>query len=116
MRESENKKVVILGGGFAGVYSAIYLIKNRKPDDKLDVVLINKENYMVFQPLLTEVISGTIDLSHRISPIRRLCPGAKLYTREIEKIDLEKKIITTSPSIKPIPLFKAARSTIQKYG
>lgn len=104
MRESENKKVVILGGGFAGVYSAIYLIKNRKPDDKLDVVLINKENYMVFQPLLTEVISGTIDLTHCISPIRRLCPGAKLYTREIEKIDLEKKIITTSPSIKPIPL------------
>jgi NADH dehydrogenase len=104
MNNSKSKKVIVLGGGFAGVYSVIHLIQYRNTDDNLDVVLINKENYMVFQPLLTEVISGTIDLTHCISPIRRLCPGAKLYTREIEKIDLEKKIITTSPSIKPTPL------------
>ena len=52
---------------------------------------MNRENYMVFQPMLPEVISGSIGLVDTISPIRRLCPNTNLYTRPIEKIDIQRK-------------------------
>lgn len=45
--------------------------------------LINKENYLVFQPMLPEVISGSIGILDAIAPIRRLCPKTNLYTREV---------------------------------
>src|SRR5262249_14596942 len=51
--------------------------------------LINRENYMVFQPMLPEVISGSIGLGDTITSIRRLCPNTNLYTRQIEEVDLQ---------------------------
>jgi len=98
------KRALILGGGFGGVYTAMYLEKLMRPDDNLEVMLINKENYMVFQPLLPEVISGSIDLLHCISPIRRLCPQTLLITREIEHIDLQHQTVTTRHGVRPQPL------------
>ncbi len=98
------KHVVIAGGGFGGVYAAMHLGKLLRSVDALDVTVINRENYMVFQPLLPEVISGSIDLLHCITPIRRLCPGAQLISREIEEIDLQRKVVTTAPGFGPRPL------------
>ena len=54
---------------------------------------------MVFQPLLPEVISGTIDMLHAISPIRRLAKRTNLYTREVEAIDLERRVVTLAPEL-----------------
>jgi NADH dehydrogenase len=98
--------VLILGGGFAGVYTAVYLDKalRREERDQIKVTLVNKENYIVFQPLLPEVISGTIETLHVISPIRRLAPHAHLHTREIEEIDLPNKTVRLAPGFRPKPL------------
>jgi NADH dehydrogenase len=98
------KRVIILGGGFGGVYTAMNLSKMIKGSDDLEALLVNKENYMVFQPLLPEVISGSIDLLHCITPIRRLCPDVRLVTREIEEINPQKKIIITGFGVRPEPL------------
>lgn len=98
------RRVLILGGGFGGVYTAMRLAERLRPEDNVEVALVNREDYLVFQPLLPEVISGGIDLLHCISPLRRLCPQAVLYTRELEKIDLDGKFVTTSPSFSSAPL------------
>ena len=98
------KKIVILGGGFGGVYTAMHLGRLIQSEDELEISIINRENYMVFQPLMPEVVSGSIDVMHCITPIRRLCPFAKIYSREIEQIDLSNKTIVTSPSFSPNPL------------
>src|SRR6267142_929799 len=93
------KRVVILGGGFGGVYVAVHLGKllAKRELEEIEIVLVNRENYIVFQPLLPEVISGSIGLVDTISPIRRLCPNTNLYTRPIEKIDIQcKRIITAA--------------------
>jgi NADH dehydrogenase len=80
MTEGTGKKprIVILGGGFAGVYTAMALEKALKRGDDYEIVLVNKENYFVFQPMLPEVISGSIGLLDTIAPIRRLCPATNL--------------------------------------
>src|SRR5262249_10204024 len=50
------KRIVILGGGFAGLYTAIHLEQLLRGRQDVEVVLVNKENYFVFQPMLPEVI------------------------------------------------------------
>ncbi len=64
-------RIVILGGGFAGVHTALELERRMSASDRqaIEVVLITSENYMVFQPLLPEMIGGTIELQHGVTPI-----------------------------------------------
>jgi NADH dehydrogenase len=98
---SENpKRVVILGGGFAGVSTARYLEKLLGPEEAC-ITLVNRENYWVYQPILPEVISGSIGLTNVVSPIRRLCPRTNLIMREVEDIDLDRQIVTISPGFRP---------------
>jgi NADH dehydrogenase len=99
MAESK-KRILILGGGFGGVYTASRLEKLLRPDEA-DICLVNRENYFVYQPMLPEVISGSISLTDVVSPIRRLCRRTQLVMREVEHIDLEKRIVTVSPGFRP---------------
>src|SRR5947207_8038342 len=97
------KRVVILGGGFGGVYVAVHLGKllAKRELEEIEVVLVNKENYITFQPLLPEVISGSVELNHVIAPIRRMAPKALLYTRDVESIDAARRVVTLSPASRP---------------
>src|SRR5215475_4028169 len=85
------KRVVILGGGFAGIYTAQYLERALGTRDDFEIVLVNRENYFVFQPMLPEVISGTIGLTDMVSPIRRLLRRTELHVR----------VVVTSPGFRP---------------
>jgi NADH dehydrogenase len=96
------KRILILGGGFGGIYTALTLERLLRRDLRLgtvEIALVNRENYIVFQPMLPEVISGSIGLVDTISPIRRLCPNTNLYTRPIEKIDIQRKYILTAAGL-----------------
>ncbi|HWS89070.1 MAG TPA: FAD-dependent oxidoreductase [Pyrinomonadaceae bacterium] len=99
----EKKRVVILGGGFAGVYTARYLEKALGRRGDFEVVLVNKENYFVFQPLLAEVVSGAIGVTDAVSPLRRLLPRTELHVREVESVDLKRRTVTTAPGFLPHP-------------
>jgi NADH dehydrogenase len=55
----------------------------------------------VFEPMLPEVISGSIGITDTVSPFRRLLPGTNVHVRDVESIDLENKTITTSPGFRP---------------
>src|SRR5208337_3817155 len=97
------KTILILGGGFGGVYTAVYLEKLMTAAERKanEIVIVSRDNYIVFQPLLPEVISGSVQLNHVISPIRRLARTALLYTREVEAIDLGRRTVKLSPGAKP---------------
>jgi NADH dehydrogenase len=94
------KRVVIVGGGFGGIYTARFLEKLLRPEEA-DICLVNRENYFVFQPLLPEVLSGSIGIADTVSPIRRLCPRTRLFMREVESIDLARRIVVLAPSLRP---------------
>ena len=95
------KQILILGGGFAGAYTARTLEKLLRPGEA-EITLVNRENYWVYQPMLPEVISGSIGLTDVVSPIRRLCPRTRLVMREVEQIDLERRTVTVSPGFRPV--------------
>jgi len=96
----QRKQILILGGGFGGIYTARHLERLLR-DGEADVQLINQENYWVYQPMLPEVISGSIGITDVVSPIRRLCPRTHLIMREVEHIDLANKTVTVSAGFKP---------------
>jgi len=97
---TDPKRVLVLGGGFAGVYTARYLEKLLWAE-QASITLINRENYWVYQPMLPEVISGSIGLTNVVSPIRRLCSRTNLIMREVENIDLKTQVVTISPGFRP---------------
>ncbi|MFZ0709704.1 MAG: FAD-dependent oxidoreductase, partial [Terrimicrobiaceae bacterium] len=102
----KKKRILILGGGFGGVYVAVHLgrMLSKREREESEIALVNRENYIVFQPLLPEVISGSVELNHVIAPIRRMAPRANLYTRDIESIDPVARTVTLSPGVRPTPL------------
>jgi NADH dehydrogenase len=92
-------RILILGGGFGGVYTALTLEKLLKREvarGEVELGLVSRENYIVFQPMLPEVISGSIGITDTITPIRRLCPSTNLYTRAIESIDLNHRSVAAT--------------------
>jgi NADH dehydrogenase len=99
----QRKRIVILGGGFAGVYTALHLEKALKRRDDFEILLINKENYFVFQPMLAEVVSGSVGMLDTVSPIRRMLPRTDLHVRDIESIDISNQTITTTPGFRQQP-------------
>jgi NADH dehydrogenase len=63
----QKTRIVILGGGFGGAYAAQKLLR-RSPD--LDVVLIDRHNYLLYYPLLIEAAVGVIEARHVVVPTR----------------------------------------------
>ena len=89
-------RVVILGGGFGGVYTAQYLGKllGRRTDVHVD--LLSEENYFVFQPLLPEVAAGGVSPGHVVNPVRDLVPKAQFHWSKVERVDIKSKLVFTS--------------------
>jgi len=102
------RRIVILGGGFGGVYTAQHLGRLLRGRADVEVCIVNGENYFVFQPMLAEVVSGNIGILDTVSPISRIAPHAKLYVRNIEHIDLEGQKVVLSPALSKNP-------TVLKY-
>jgi NADH:quinone reductase (non-electrogenic) len=101
MSGRERKRILIVGGGFGGVYTAMGLRRALRSHPEYEIALVNQENYFVFQPMLAEVISGSIGILHTITPIRDICPGVSLYVRKVESIDLERQVVVTSHGFRP---------------
>ncbi len=96
-------RIVVLGGGFGGVYAAMHLERLRRGHDDFDIALVNSENYFVFQPMLPEVISGSIGIFDTVSPLRRLLPKTQLFIRDVESIDLTNRSVILSQGFRPRP-------------
>ncbi len=87
------KHVVILGGGFGGVYAALEFEKTLARDEQVDVTLVNRENFFLFTPMLHEVASSDLDMTNIVNPIRKLLRRVEFFHGEVESIDLEQRQI-----------------------
>lgn len=97
------KRVVILGGGFAGVQAATELAHHHAalhPASRpaLDILLIANQNYLLFTPLLPQVASSNVDPRHIAQPIRdiRARRSFRFLRAEATRIDLEARHIETN--------------------
>ncbi|MEK0319621.1 MAG: NAD(P)/FAD-dependent oxidoreductase [Nitrosopumilus sp.] len=88
------KKVVILGGGFAGVECARKLESEFGDDSEIELVMVSEDNFLLFTPMLPQVASGMIETRHIVMPIRTICKKTKFYEGRIKNIDPYGKLVT----------------------
>jgi len=92
-------RIVIVGAGFAGVAVAQGLERAGK-GDQLKITLINRQNFMLFTPMLPEAAAGSIEPRHIMQPLRELdgvkgTPGASSFELgDAIGIDLEHRTVT----------------------
>ncbi len=89
-------RVLILGGGFAGVLTAQELEKHTRRRADVEIWLVNRENFMLFTPLLPEVCSGSIEARHCVTALRAMLRKRSSWalTATVEKIDLHAQVVT----------------------
>ena len=90
------KRVLILGGGHAGVRCARELIKHRRTSDEIDITIVSRENVEVWHGLMPQIVSGVLQAQHVLIPLREILPGVTIYAREIESIDPLRRRVTLS--------------------
>jgi NADH dehydrogenase len=88
-------RVLILGGGFGGLYAALRLEKALRPGEA-EVTLVNRENFFLFTPMLHEVAASDLDLSNIVSPVRKLLRKVNFHEGEVERIDLQSRTVSVS--------------------
>ena len=94
IEHTEKKRIDIVGGGLGGLELAFKLV-----DDDYQVVLIDKNNYHQFPPLIYQVASGGLEPSSISFPFRRLFQGKKDFffrMAKVESVNTDKKIINTT--------------------
>ncbi|HET8570621.1 MAG TPA: NAD(P)/FAD-dependent oxidoreductase [Candidatus Limnocylindria bacterium] len=89
-------RVLILGGGFAGIETAQALEKRLKRRTDVEIWLVSAENFMLFTPLLPEVCSGVLEPRHVVTPLRAMLHRSSSWpiTAEVQKIDLRERMVT----------------------
>lgn len=89
-------RVVVVGGGFGGVYAARHLERLVRAGAPLDVTIISRDNFFLFTPMLHEVAASDLDITHIVSPLRTLLTHSTVFVGDVESIDLEMRRVLVS--------------------
>ncbi len=97
MAMGNNKRVVILGAGSAGLSTALELAESGSGESGVEVTLIDQHNYNLFLPLLYQVVTGGVEPGHISFPIRSLLREKHITFREshVTDIDLNRRTVVT---------------------
>jgi NADH:quinone reductase (non-electrogenic) len=92
-------QILILGGGFGGLYTALELEKQFRDDPRIEITLVNRENFFLFTPMLHEIAASDLDITTIVNPIRKLLKRTNFFDGQINSIDLDNKRVAVSHGI-----------------
>ena len=87
-------RIVVLGGGFGGLHTALHLEKLLAGDPEVHITLVSRDNFFLFTPMLHEVAASDLDITHIVSPIRTLLKHSTVFIGDVTSIDLERRLVT----------------------
>ncbi len=90
-RRRRNKRIVILGGGFGGVYAAIHLEKLLTRQSGVEVCLVSRDNFFLFTPMLHEIAASDLEITNIVNPLRKLLRKVDVLVGDVNQIDLRTK-------------------------
>ncbi|MFL6417357.1 MAG: NAD(P)/FAD-dependent oxidoreductase [Bryobacteraceae bacterium] len=94
------RKILIVGGGYAGFYTAWKLDKKLRRGEA-QVTIIDPRPYMTYQPFLPEVMAGSIEPRHCVVPLRSHLPRTEVVTGTVVSINHAARKVTVRPLIGP---------------
>ena len=92
-------RIIVLGGGFAGIYAVMELERLLGRDPRVEITLVNRDNFFVFTPMLHEVAASDLDLTHIVNPIRKLLRRAAFFHGDVLEIDLRDKAVVVTHGV-----------------
>jgi NADH dehydrogenase len=113
MTNNENPRVVIAGAGFGGLSSARTLARS-----PVDVIIVDRNNYHTFPPLLYQVAAGELepgDIAYPVRTILRKIPNARFTMAEIKRVNLERRIVETEGPELPYDFLILATGTVDHF-
>ena len=87
---SMSEHVLIVGGGYVGMYTALQLrrkMRRQLREGQLKITLVDPQSYMTYQPFLPEAAAGNLEPRHVVVSLRRVLPGVKILNGRVTKID-----------------------------
>jgi NADH dehydrogenase len=93
MPAERSQRVIVLGGGFGGVYAAMQLERSLADRPDVEIVLVSRENFFSFTPMLHEVAASDVDLTHIVNPVRKLLKRVHFFVGEVTHVDLERRSV-----------------------
>ena len=93
----ERARILIVGGGYVGMYTALRLQQKVKAELRrgdVEIVVVSPDPYMTYQPFLPEAAAGSISPRHVVVPLRRVLDGCRIVIGEVRRIDHAKRTAT----------------------
>ncbi|MGH7948533.1 MAG: NAD(P)/FAD-dependent oxidoreductase, partial [Candidatus Binataceae bacterium] len=90
------RRVLILGGGFGGVYAALEFERRVGRHSDIEVTMVARDNYFLFTPMLHEVAASDLELTTIINPLRKLLSRVRTFVGNIESVDLARRRVAVS--------------------
>jgi hypothetical protein len=88
------KRIVILGGGFAGMKTAECLERELEKDRSVSISLVSETNALLFTPMLAEVAGSSLEPSHISTPLRTSLHRTEFVRGRVTGVDLESKRVS----------------------
>jgi NADH dehydrogenase len=98
MSTTERPRILVVGGGYVGLYAARRIMKKMRYGEAT-VTVVDPRSYMTYQPFLPETAAGSISPRHVVVPLRRVLPGAEVLTGRVVDIDQDRKVATVEPLV-----------------
>ena len=95
-RRLRKKRIVILGGGFGGVYAAMYLEKLLARQSAVEICLVSHDNFFLFTPMLHEIAASDLEITNIVNPLRKLLRKVEVLLGDVNQIDLPNKRVLIS--------------------
>jgi len=95
-RKPRKKRIIILGGGFGGVYAAMHLEKLLARNSAVEVSLVSRDNFFLFTPMLHEIAASDLEITNVVNPLRKLLRKVEVLVGDVNEIDLQNKQVLIS--------------------
>ena len=96
MARSRSPHILIVGGGYVGMYTALRLQRRLHPGEA-SVTVVDPQSYMTYQPFLPEAGAGNLEPRHVVVPLRRVLRGCQLLSGRITAVDHARRVATFRP-------------------
>ncbi len=91
-------RILIVGGGYAGFYTA-WKLENHLGKNEAEIVVVDPLPYLTYQPFLPEVVGGSVEARHAVVNQRKHLKRARVITASVTKIDHANKTVTITPEV-----------------